>query len=561
MRNNPYQAPVGPPRSTRDIHTYNEAHDEILSAGFRPVPGSSRYENDFGQVARIVPMPGSGDTFYIDVEVKQNPMGFDEPKQQWVFPTREEAVAFKNALKKNRGIRLSGSISVRKTLPRPSGYRGGVLLEKSSDTSVFFKALGLMDTSEAAKLARSMGGRKWSTYVDGGQRNPREAVEYPVSNPAGYADPHKINWDSVLTDKWHASIEVIDTLNDHKVQDVRFRKENFEVYLDKYKAPRYVVQVLDFKRPRGREIVVDNQGIDGGIRVMNPAGYPRRGYPVSNPARASTGRSNPRDTYYSAENIPWEDILIDKDYAGIEVIEIANNTKIMSGGRFSPGRFADLTDRYSYPEYVVQTLDYKIEGPNDIVVDNQGPNGVFRILHRARNLDGSARQNPAQEREIFNAITKRRNPDVFTALWSEAGFGLGAAKAVWAQAFMNAMDMLRDEDPELARELDAGSGADVMDVLPDLPPAAYKDAQAFEEAVLEANNLSYISELIARAAEADGVDPEDIDEEEFGHYVMMSALGHGVSWFDDHGDFLLKLPRWEPSVEMDNAMHEWIEKQ
>lgn len=32
---------------------------------------------------------------------------------------------------------------------------------------------------------------------------------------------------------------------------------------------------------------------------------------------------------------------------------------------------------------------------------------------------------------------------------------------------------------------------------------------------------------------------------EFGHYLAMQALGHGVSWFDDHARFDLTVPHSE----------------
>lgn len=49
------------------VYTYNEAYAEILDAGFRPIPGSARYENDAGQLARIVPLSEYDDTFSIEV--------------------------------------------------------------------------------------------------------------------------------------------------------------------------------------------------------------------------------------------------------------------------------------------------------------------------------------------------------------------------------------------------------------------------------------------------------------------------------------------------------------
>lgn len=62
---------------------------------------------------------------------------------------------------------------------------------------------------------------------------------------------------------------------------------------------------------------------------------------------------------------------------------------------------------------------------------------------------------------------------------------------------------------------------------------------------LRAANRLPVAALAFRAAEADGQDFEDLDAREFGHYLAMQALGHGVSWFDDHARFALIVPSME----------------
>jgi len=90
-------------------------------------------------------------------------------RKQFVFPTREQANSFRDALKADRNIRLTGRIDVRPSLKE---HRHG----GSPGTSVFFTGLGLMDTSAAVGLARSMGGRGW-----GDRKNP--ALTYGVMPP------------------------------------------------------------------------------------------------------------------------------------------------------------------------------------------------------------------------------------------------------------------------------------------------------------------------------------------------------------------------------------------
>ncbi len=64
-----------------------------------------------------------------------------------------------------------------------------------------------------------------------------------------------------------------------------------------------------------------------------------------------------------------------------------------------------------------------------------------------------------------------------------------------------------------------------------------------------------INSLLRQAALADGRPdkiPPDNYAEDFGHYLAMQALGHGVGWFDDHARFPLRFPRfefrWEPEA-------------
>lgn len=91
------------------------------------------------------------------------------------------------------------------------------------------------------------------------------------------------------------------------------------------------------------------------------------------------------------------------------------------------------------------------------------------------------------------------------------------------------------------------AGSQLMDIAPETPEAAY-----FEAARLmgqyEALNRAHIYVLVSAAWNADSPNNNYVssadDEyiESFGHYLVMMALGHGVSWFDDHAKFDLKKP-------------------
>ena len=56
--------------STGSSMTYQQAFDHLIKQGFHPVPGSSRFEDGKGRVGRIEALPGSGDTWKVDIEGK-----------------------------------------------------------------------------------------------------------------------------------------------------------------------------------------------------------------------------------------------------------------------------------------------------------------------------------------------------------------------------------------------------------------------------------------------------------------------------------------------------------
>lgn len=87
-------------------------------------------------------------------------------------------------------------------------------------------------------------------------------------------------------------------------------------------------------------------------------------------------------------------------------------------------------------------------------------------------------------------------------------------------------------------------GQELFDVAPETPVTALVLAGVLLGRIEEQNHAPYYI-LIKRAADADAVTPEEIDEEQFGYSLAMMALGHGVSWFDDHAKFDLKVPNIE----------------
>lgn len=124
------------------------------------------------------------------------------------------------------------------------------------------------------------------------------------------------------------------------------------------------------------------------------------------------------------------------------------------------------------------------------------------------------------------------------------------------------------ENGELKGHPGASMGADWMDVAPETPAEFLHEAYRLIGRIEQINRMS-LACLLAQAAKSDGViycedlpdgsrrglvedaniadtaRPQYTYVEQFGHYLAMQSLGHGVSWFDDHNEFELKLPYFE----------------
>lgn len=90
------------------------------------------------------------------------------------------------------------------------------------------------------------------------------------------------------------------------------------------------------------------------------------------------------------------------------------------------------------------------------------------------------------------------------------------------------------------------SGMELMDVAPETPPELFEKAKGLYNEIEETNNVNLSTFT------PPGIDPaEGFDKGLFGHYLCMEALGHGVSWKDDHEDHGLKLPMIKSYADMD----------
>lgn len=124
----------------------------------------------------------------------------------------------------------------------------------------------------------------------------------------------------------------------------------------------------------------------------------------------------------------------------------------------------------------------------------------------------------------------------------------GAARGLFVQAYASRQEERYSAGKKNARR--AGPEEDWMDIAPPTPRDAYL-AASWLLAKLECANKRSVFELITMAARADGlpgwgyVMATPSYQEDFGHYIAMQAVGHGVSWFDNHERFEMEIPHFE----------------
>lgn len=126
----------------------------------------------------------------------------------------------------------------------------------------------------------------------------------------------------------------------------------------------------------------------------------------------------------------------------------------------------------------------------------------------------------------------------------------GIARTLFVCTYADGIDSGDLEGPA------AGPGQDWMDIAPPTPHSAFNTAWRLAGKLEQANGMGILS-LIYKADAADrGLKFGDLLGREdcfkyakdFGSDLAMMALGHGVSWFDDHAKFDLEVPDIEYEV-------------
>lgn len=118
------------------------------------------------------------------------------------------------------------------------------------------------------------------------------------------------------------------------------------------------------------------------------------------------------------------------------------------------------------------------------------------------------------------------------------------AKMAWVSAFADWYDGIHSDDPsfEMPGEIEewlklSATGQDWFEIAPEPPPEAFEFAKKYLTKFLKRNNSTDSDEVVSRAV---GV---SVDQDEFYSALALMVGGHGASWFDDFGEFVLEMPR------------------
>ncbi len=164
----------------------------------------------------------------------------------------------------------------------------------------------------------------------------------------------------------------------------------------------------------------------------------------------------------------------------------------------------------------------------------------FRRLERHAKA-GDAKSLDALERQALSG----RSPESRSA-WLEALQGTYRwdlrARIVGAMARALFVTAWADAEEEAGRT----HHGELMDLAPETTPEAIDAAEALSREFEEKNQTAFdVMYETAAAMEDHDVSPTP---EDFGHYTAMEALGHGVSWKDDHPKHGFAVPNVDFSV-------------
>jgi hypothetical protein len=117
----------------------------------------------------------------------------------------------------------------------------------------------------------------------------------------------------------------------------------------------------------------------------------------------------------------------------------------------------------------------------------------------------------------------------------------GMASLLWASAWADHADDHRCTNL---------SGKEITSIMPPVPALAKQIAARWAIEIARRNSGSTVVDLWERAVIADKQENKrQGTPNEFGGDLAMECMGSGVSWFDDHAEFPIKLPEFSAGTE------------
>lgn len=155
----------------------------------------------------------------------------------------------------------------------------------------------------------------------------------------------------------------------------------------------------------------------------------------------------------------------------------------------------------------------------------------------AEEVEACSDGSPVKDKVKKSTRTAQENNDIL----------YGMARALFVSSWASEWERLeedyeesfiREEAHNLDMDIPVFSGNDLMDLAPPTEDKAFDIAKSVYEQIEKDNGINL--ETFVPPDESSNFNKAD-----FGHYLMMQALGSGVRWSDSHEDHGLKIPRIE----------------
>lgn len=190
----------------------------------------------------------------------------------------------------------------------------------------------------------------------------------------------------------------------------------------------------------------------------------------------------------------------------------------------APAHFVASHDQRAY----VLVEEFYRNGDHYTVAKWDDDHGVWKKTHGNPTSDSGQRSSSMASRS--------------EALSVEKSVLDGITFAYWAEIYIREQE---EKAERTGKRTPWGPGEQIDPYIPKKVPAYVKAGAKEFAAILKHQNRTNLYGLYLMAESAPGKHRRQPDPFDFGYTLAMQAMGHGVSWFDDHPDFDIKIPHYE----------------